>query len=104
MTFLKIYRDYHGYAEDEEHVEEKPQEKRDSRTEKEDIVIMRKAVHEDRSPFDKEENRPTPPQFIDLHQVENKSHVVSYDGLWVETRDFLSQNWSRVFVLPEDLH
>ncbi|CAG9761579.1 unnamed protein product [Ceutorhynchus assimilis] len=66
-----IHRDFHGHVED-------------NYVEKEEVFV-RKAVPEDRSPYEKspirDEKRPVPPQFIHLHTVhgttENKHQTVS---------------------------
>ncbi|XP_050292765.1 ankyrin-3-like isoform X2 [Anthonomus grandis grandis] len=79
-----IHRDYHGYVEEhmekdfqqeKEYYQERQWDKRELHMEMEEVVA-RKAVPEDRSPFEKspsrDDKRPTPPQFINLKGVENK--------------------------------
>ncbi|KAF7272193.1 hypothetical protein GWI33_015005 [Rhynchophorus ferrugineus] len=78
-----IHRDFHGHVE--ESLEKEPSDhEHDKEYQHETDSVFEKAVHEDRSPFEKslsrEERRPTPPQFINLpsvHAVENKHQTVS---------------------------
>lgn len=93
--FYYYCRDYHGHVEDyheQQQQEYQQQQEKEYHQEKEqhwekresEEVFIRKAVPEDRSPFEKspsrDDKRPVPPQFINLpsvHGTENKYQTVS---------------------------
>lgn len=84
-------RDFHGHVEDsqerpcEQYLQE--QQEKEFHSEKLEYhinaeeVFIRKAVPEDRSPYDKspfrDDKKPIPPQFINLNAPENKYQTVS---------------------------